>query len=117
MNYIEIELSGWSKDKPSLVVKIIEKLIPAANPDIDSLIKETKYWWLEYDESGIPQREIGFNEKREPIVLGPVGENMGFLVDSSDNWLNYKEPSKEAEQNFEATWESLWPNFQHLENS
>jgi len=113
MNYIEIEISEWTQDKPSL----IEKFIPAANPDIGGLIKQTKYWWLEYDESGLPQREIGFNENKKPIVLGPVGENMGFLIDSSDNWLNYKEQNKEVAESFESTWQSLWPEFKHLEKN
>ena len=117
MNYIEIEVSEWGMEKPSLIQKILEKFIPAANPDTEELIKQCKYWWLEYDESGIPQREIGFNENKKPIVLGPVGKNMGFLVDSSDNWLNFKEPSKEVALKFEETWDSLWPEFNYLEKN
>ena len=43
MNYIEIEIGEWAQDKPSLIEKIIEKFIPAANPDIGGLIKQTIY--------------------------------------------------------------------------
>ena len=115
MNYIEIETDQRAHGKPSLVERVIRKFIPAANPDIEGLIEKTRYWWLEYDELGAPQREIGFDENKEPVVLAPVGENTGFLVDSSDNWLNYKEQSKEAAEGFESTWQSLWPKFKHLE--
>ena len=112
MNYIEIEINPISEHEASLLEKMIERLIPSANPDISHLIHEVKFWWLESDDSGLPTREIGFNRNREPIVLAPVGKNIGFLIDSSDNWLNYSEHCEQVAKQFDQVWNALWPQFE-----
>jgi hypothetical protein len=71
---------------------------------------------LEIDETGKPTREIGFDADMQPVVLGPIGRNFGFLVDSSDDWTSSHEDSSEAASEFQKRWEQLWPRFRHLEN-
>ena len=116
MNYIEINLEEWRDDNPSFLEKIMRKLVSLDNSAFDLLVSETKYWWLEYDDEGVQKREIGFNEDWEPIVLAPVGETKGFLIECADNWLDYKGHSDVANENFDPLWQKLWPNFEHLEN-
>ncbi|WP_203142922.1 hypothetical protein [Marinobacter mangrovi] len=117
MNYIEIETDEWRKEESSLLERVLKRVLPAANPDLETLYKKTKFWWLEFDDEGHPQREIGFDNNRKPIVLGPVGENSGFLTDSSDDWLGYKEPSAKVAADFESIWGKLWPSFSCLEKN
>lgn len=70
---------------------------------------------MEIDDAGAPMREIGFDSDMKPVVLGPVGNNFGFLVDSSDDWTSSREDSPEAASEFQKRWEELWPTFRHLE--
>ena len=70
---------------------------------------------METDDNGAPQREIGFDADMNPIVVGPVGRNFGFLVDSSDDWSDSEEDSEEAAREFQSKWEQIWPEFKHLD--
>lgn len=117
MNYIEIDVGEWNKVKEPLIVRALKKIIPSSNPDLEELIYEAQKWWLEYNEEGVPQREIGFNSNSEPVVLFPVGENFGFLIESSSNWLGYKQQSTEVANSFEKVWQNLWPMFKQYEKN
>lgn len=94
--------------------KLLQKIIPAANPDLEHLYEETITWWLEVDENGEPQREIGFNKENEPIVLGPIGENYGLLVDTGKAWDNWEYEKPELKNEFEFIWNKIWKDFEHL---
>ena len=94
---------------------MLQKIIPAANPDLEDYLFQARFWWLEVDDAGLPQREIGFDEGGNPIVLGPLGRNYGFLVDSSDEWKDSEGDSEDAARDFQKTWEGLWPKFKYLD--
>ena len=115
MRYLEIKTGAWSIEPLPWWCRILQKIIPRANPDIEKLYFQTRFWWLEVDDKNVPQREIGFDKFKKPIVLGPIGDNFGFLVDSSDDWSDSKDDSEEAKELFEKTWEELFPKFKHLE--
>ncbi len=114
--YIEIHTGRWP-DKPlPWWCRVLQKIIPAANPDLEKqYYPRTRWWWVELDDRRVPQREIGFDADKNPIVLGPVGRNFGFTVDSSEPWPDSDEESPEAAKSFQKTWEALWPRFKHLE--
>ena len=86
MRYLEIDVGPWSDKPPPWWCRILQKIIPAANPELETYYQKTRKWWLEVDDEGKPQREIGFDAEENPIVLGPIGRNYGFLVDSSVDW-------------------------------
>src|SRR5205814_1974306 len=113
--YLEIKPGPCSDEPLRWWCRVLQKIIPAANPDLEKLYSKTRKWWLEIDDTGKPWREIGFDADMKPIVLGPVGRNFGFLVDSSDDWSTSQEDSAEAAAGFERTWQGLWPTFAHLE--
>jgi hypothetical protein len=79
-----------------------------------ALYPRTRIWWLEVSDEGRPLREIGFDVSGEPIVLGPVGRNFGYLIDSADDWSDSDDDSAEAAEHFEARWRALFPSFRHL---
>src|SRR2546423_523081 len=64
------------------LAKALRTVIPAANPNLEAHFQSVRLWWIELDDRGIPQREIGFESSGSPVVAGPIGEDMGFWTDS-----------------------------------
>lgn len=115
MRYLRINVDPPATKPVPWLARLLGKLLPAANPDLEGLFDQAQIWWLEVDDAGRPQREIGFDKQGTAIVLGPVGRNYGFLVDSNDNWKDYEGDSDEAARDFQKTWNTLWAKFEHLE--
>lgn len=115
MRYLRIETGEWAAGSLPNWPPLLKAVLPLANPDLEELYGRTSYWWLEVEESGAPSREIGFSPSGDAVVLGPVGENVGFLTDASDDWRGYDAESPEAAASFDAVWDELWPVFAHLE--
>lgn len=116
MHYVKIDTGPWDSDADSWWIRLLKRILPAANPDLeDQLYPKTTFWWIELDDRRVPQREIGFDESSNPIVLGPVGRNYGFAVDQSAPLQEPLQLCSEAEERFQATWDHLWPQFEHLE--
>ena len=101
--YIEVpENEPWPK--LPWFLKILTLIIPAANPDFDPLYPKVRFWLLEVSVAeGLPQREIGLDIDRKPIVAGPIGRNYGVWVDgpSAIDWKQYAEIE-------EALFTKLW---------
>ena len=114
MRYLEIDLDPASDAPLPWWARLLASVAPAANPDLDSLYPRARSWWLEITDTGAPVREIGFDSERNPIVLGPLGRNFGFLIDSSDDWSSSDADSLIAAERFDATWEALLPHFAHI---
>lgn len=119
MRYLRIETGPSSEERPTqrIARAVLGAILPRANPDIEHLIEQACAWWLEIEETGEPNREIGFSENGMPIVIGPVGRNHGYLVDACDDWSGSSKDSAEAAANFETTWAAMWPSFAHLEQT
>jgi len=92
--------------EPGLLERILRKLLPAANPDLENLYPLVRLWWVEIDERGRPQREVGFDDMGKSVVAGPVGRNMGFWTDSS-MIFNEAECQAVAPELFEEAWSSI----------
>jgi hypothetical protein len=120
VRYLRIEIdepSGAPSWGGKLVLAALKALLPAANPDVEKLHDRVRVWWLEIEDTGEPVREIGFDAAGEPIVLGPVGANVGLLGDASDDWSDSDAESAEAGANFDKVWERMFPAFAHLETT
>lgn len=114
MRYIEFETGPWPANELPWWYKMLQKIIPAANPDLEGYYALTRRCWVELDDVGKPRREIGFDSDGKAIVLGPIGKNYGFLVDSSVKWSDSIEGREIREKDFNETWEKLWLKFRHL---
>lgn len=114
---MEINIGKWSNEPLSWFARVLRRLLPAANPDTEPLFHKAERWWVEINEQGLPQREIGFDESGAAVVLAPVGRNFGFIIDSSDKWEDFSGESSIAAQNFEKEWSKLWGKFRHLERA
>lgn len=117
MEYTKIHTEPWEEEPDSWWIRILRRVIPAANPDLEEQFYPlTRTWWIELDDDRIAQREIGFNESGDAVVLGPVGNNHGFAVDDDQPWSEKYEHCEETASQFQKVWDSLWPRFSHLEN-
>lgn len=67
----------------TIIERVLRKLIPLANPDFDRGYALVRKWWVEVDETGTPQRELGFDAHGSVIVASPLGDNFGFWTDST----------------------------------
>jgi hypothetical protein len=114
MKYLELD-TGRSRARRPLPwwIKVLQFIIPAANPDLAPYMDRARIWWIEIDDNGLPLREIGFDPGGLAVVLGPVSGNHGFLLDSSDDTIealvaDEKLESHKAAERFDAEWNSLW---------
>lgn len=88
------------------LVKALRKIIPAANPELEAHYQSVRLWWIELDDNGTPQREIGFDSSGNPLVAGPIGRNMGFWTDSSMVFVTEDYEAVSPEQ-FEEVWSRI----------
>ena len=63
--------------------RVLKRLLPSANPDYEGRLTRVRLWWVELDEAGVPQRELGLDAHGAPVVGAPVGENLGFWLDEA----------------------------------
>jgi hypothetical protein len=78
-------------------------MIPLANPDFDRSYALVRKWWIEVDETGTPQRELGFDAHGRVIVAGPLADNFGFWTDSTMTF-NPAEYKVAPGEEFESAW-------------
>jgi hypothetical protein len=115
MRYLQIKTGPTSDEPLPWWCRLLRRIIPSGNDDLEPFYSRVQTWWLEVDDAGAPQREIGFDVEMKPVVLGPVADNCGFLLDASDDWSDSHEDSPEAAASFDRVWEELWPSFMHLD--
>lgn len=99
---------GTNFEKPNrgslaIVERVLRKILPMANPDFEGRFPEVRKWWIEIDNSGVPQRELGFAADGEAIVACPIGENFGFWTDSAMTF-NSDEHKSVSETAFHSAW-------------
>lgn len=83
MRHIVVESPPKNEERPFPAwLKLLMRVLPAANPDFDSKIRDVHTWWIELDDHDKPQREIGFTESGQAVVAMPLGQNCGFWTDS-----------------------------------
>lgn len=92
------------------LIGALKTIIPLANPDFDNKIPEVKYWLVECDSNGVPEREIGLNEEEQVILKMPFGKNYGYWTDNNLLLNDFKERFGASEINkeyFEQKWKQL----------
>ncbi|MBQ6208921.1 MAG: hypothetical protein IJK42_04000 [Prevotella sp.] len=91
----------------SFINRILEMLLPKANPDFNGLYHQVKTWYVEYDiEKQHTNREVGTDDDGHVIVKAPFGRNLGLWVDEELNDDDYKRLGATAISSIE--FETLW---------
>lgn len=109
MKYLSTFMATDWPEKDPWQVKVIRTIlffIPKANPGYDSKLHLVKKWLIEfYEENGefLPWREIGLDEKENPVFAGPDKRNYGFWLDTNMKYQDFEgEPIEKDE--FEKMW-------------
>lgn len=66
-----------------IVTKLLEIIIPSANPTLDKKLEKVKIWYIEYDDAGqYTNREIGIDKNGFLIFKAPSQGNLGYWCDT-----------------------------------
>ena len=107
--YICIPVPPSSPTNPGLATRILigvlRRIVPAANPDFDHLYGKVSVWHVEVDAAtGQPQREVGLDSAGRVVAIGPWGDNCGVVVDSASA-LSPADYEQLPPEQFEREWD------------
>lgn len=104
--------SPWEKAeniKFNFIERIIFALKLSSNPDYDrNKINDAIYWIVEFDEDGIPIREIGLDENDNVILKMPYKKNYGYWIDNNmkyQDFISHFDAKKIDEKYFNEKWQ------------
>src|SRR5690606_28769510 len=104
--------SPWEKAeniKFNFIERIIFALKLSSNPDYDrNKINDAIYWIVEFDEDGIPIREIGLDENDNVILKIPYKKNYGYWIDNNmkyQDFISHFDAKKIDEKYFNEKWQ------------
>lgn len=86
---------------------ILTTIIPKANPNFDQKIDEVRYWLVEFDNDGIPKREIGLDKEKQVILKMPYKDNYGYWTDNNlllNDFRKHFVVSEISKNSFEQSW-------------
>ena|SRR4249919_3494615 len=101
-DFTEAEMTHWRVR----LLKAILFFIPSANPDNERLYPQVRFWALEMNEEGWPQREVGLDASRKALFCAPKARNFGFWTDGPHPQF----AASEIEAISKSAFESLWAN-------
>ncbi|MCK6610375.1 MAG: hypothetical protein L6Q78_04975 [Bacteroidia bacterium] len=93
-----------------IIAKIFRLIFPAANPDFDPKINSVNTWLLEFNEEGIPVKEIGLNNNGKPIIKMPYKDNVGYWTDIGMHFNKFSERFQVEKIN-QVEFYKFWGNF------
>lgn len=102
--------SFWKRFSKKLLSFVVTRAIPVANPDYENKIDDVVYWLVEFDQKGIPEREIGLNAQSKAIMKMPFKRNYGYWTDNNLLLKDFKEhfnTSEISKEEFEKRWQSF----------
>ncbi len=74
-----------------------------ANPSYRGKYHLVRCWLIEFDEEGIPGREIGLEETDAVVMAGPSEIDLGFWLDANMRYPDFT-GSPVAAEYFEKMW-------------
>ena len=104
--YLRTKLAtDWAEPAgDGLLIKVMRSFIPEANPGYRDKMHLIDSWYIEFDEQGLPGREVGVDAAGQTIVAGPSSVDYGFWLDTNMRFSDFD--CDEIEKHvFEALWE------------
>ena len=90
--------------QPGWFVRLIQRVLPAANPDFERFYEQVVMWHVEIDPTtGEPMREVGLDANERVVAIGPWRDNHGYIVDCGGTFVAVEYPQIATEQ-FEREW-------------
>ncbi len=85
------------------MLKVLFFFIPRANPDNDPKLYLVRQWLIEFDDEGVPEREVGLGVDGKPVFAAPDKRNWGFWVDSDMTFSSFERNEITVEE-FDQAW-------------
>ena len=103
--YLKTKIAtDWDTVEPDgVLVKLMRRFVPEANPSYRDKMHLIDMWYIEFDEQGIPYREIGVDAAGRPVVAGPTPTDYGYWLDANVTDVDLDGIEIEPEE-FEALW-------------
>lgn len=115
MHYLKTKLSTDWPEKEPFSEKFIRGLlffIPEANPDYRNKMHLIDEWLIEFEDNGLPHREIGITRNSEPVIAGPDDKNYGFWLDTNMKFEDF-EGIEISKDHFEELWKKYFNAIQN----
>ncbi len=87
-----------------MLAKVMQRFVPEANPGYRDKMHLIDSWYVEFDEQGLPGREVGVDAAGQPVVAGPSTTDYGFWLNTNMKLADF-DGDKLDKQEFEALWE------------
>ncbi len=103
--YLKTKQGTDFKPKTSIdkLLTLLLFFIPKTNPSYENQLHHIAEWLIEFDDKGLPSREIGLNEFGEPVLAGPTNTDYGFWLDTNMKYSDF-----EGTTIFQSEFEQLW---------
>ena len=107
MRYIRTRIAtGWQVQDSAFdrfLASALSKFIPEANPNYRDKMHLVQEWCIEFDEDGVPWREIGLGSDGAPVLAGPSEADYGFWIDT-DVTIETIDGQNMVEAEFQELW-------------
>lgn len=105
--YLKTKIAtDWDSPKPGgMLVGLLRRIIPEANPSYRDKMHLVDTWYIEFDEQGLPNREVGVDIDGQPVVAGPTSTDYGFWLDTNVTDVDLDGVEIQQEE-FELLWNS-----------
>ncbi|MEM6647747.1 MAG: hypothetical protein AAF730_15990 [Bacteroidota bacterium] len=108
MQYLRTRLAtNRATPKRRLLTKLLSLI--SSNPDYEAYLGDVAEWLVEFDEDGLPSREIGLDRNGQPVLAGPDGRNYGFWLDTNMTLGDFDDRETISQNTFEEKWQA-WHN-------
>ena len=98
--------TNW--EKPGKFVSFFLKRL-SSNLGYEKAFPDLHEWLIEFDDDGMPDREIGLDESGAPILAGPNERNYGFWLDTNMTIDDFEKDVIDKEY-FESKWYEFYGN-------
>jgi hypothetical protein len=105
MKYLRTNLATDWEEGSSIFQKVVDFAFSWAqsNPGYEEKLHLVREWLIEFDDEGLPWREIGLGSRGDPVLAGPSEENYGFWLDTNMSMSDF-EGVEIASAEFEKLW-------------
>ena len=101
MQFLRTEVATQPSEPPNWWENFLE--IDTANPNYRGKYHRIHAWLIEFDEDGMPWREIGLDQSDPIVVAGPSETDYGYWLDTNMQYSDFG-GEEVAEEYFELIW-------------
>lgn len=110
MKYIRTtEATSWKKREGicDKIVQFVYSFVPNANPRYQQKYYLLNEWFIEFDNEGKIQREMGIDLDGKVLFASPYKQNPGFWIESEMGFKDFKNKELSSDE-FSRLWDEYF---------